>query len=254
MACLAGKVALVTGASSGIGRAAALALSGAGAHLVLGARSRERLEAVAEQIRQAGGQAHALAGDVQDEAYAQALVDQAVSAFGGLDIAFNNAGTLGAMGESPAITREAWDETLAINLSSAFLAAKHQIPAMLRRGKGSVIFTSTFVGYTVGFPGMAAYAASKSGLLGLTQALAAEFGGQGIRVNALLPGGTDTPMGRQLADTEDKRRQVGSLHALKRLATPEEIAGTVLYLASEASSFTTGTALLVDGGVSITRT
>ena len=254
MACLAGKVALVTGASSGIGRAAALALAGEGAHLVLGARSRERLEAVAEQIRQAGGQAHALAGDVQDEAYAQALVDQAVSAFGGLDIAFNNAGTLGAMGESPSIAREAWDETLAVNLSSAFLAAKHQIPAMLRRGKGSVIFTSTFVGYTVGFPGMAAYAASKSGLLGLTQALAAEFGGQGIRVNALLPGGTDTPMGRQLADTEDKRRQVGSLHALKRLATPEEIAGTVLYLASEASSFTTGTALLVDGGVSITRT
>jgi len=254
MACLTDKVALVTGASSGIGRAAALAMAGEGACLVLGARSRERLEAVAEEIRQAGGQACALAGDVQDEAYAQALVDQAVSAFGGLDIAFNNAGTLGAMGESPSIAREAWDETLAVNLSSAFLAAKHQIPAMLRRGRGSLIFTSTFVGYTVGFPCMAAYAASKSGLLGLTQALAAEFGAQGIRVNALLPGGTDTPMGRQLADTEDKVRHVGSLHALKRLATPEEIAGTVLYLASEASSFTTGAALLVDGGVSITRT
>ncbi|MBB2486181.1 SDR family oxidoreductase [Mitsuaria sp. WAJ17] len=239
MACLADKVALVTGASSGIGRAAALAMA---------------REAVAEEIRRAGGQALALAGDVQNEAYAQALVGQAVSAYGGLDIAFNNAGTLGAMGESPSITREDWDTTLAINLSSAFLAAKHQIPAMLRRGQGSVIFTSTFVGYTVGFPGMAAYAASKSGLLGLTQALAAEFGARGIRVNALLPGGTDTPMGRQLADTEDKVRHVSDLHALKRLATPEEIAGTVLYLASEASSFTTGAALLVDGGVSITRT
>lgn len=253
MACLAGKVALVTGASSGIGRASALAMAREGARLVLGARGRERLEAVAEEIRQAGGQARALAGDVQDEAYAQALVGLAVSAFGGLDIAFNNAGTLGAMGATPEVTRAGWDETLAVNLSSAFLAARHQIPAMLERRGGSLIFTSTFVGYTVGFPGLAAYAASKSGLLGLTQALATEFGAQGIRVNALLPGGTDTPMGRQVADTEDKRRHISGLHALRRLAAPEEIAGTVLYLASEASSFTTGTALLVDGGLSITR-
>jgi len=208
---------------------------------------------VVEEIRQAGGQARALAGDVQDEAYAQALVELAVSAFGGLDIAFNNAGTLGAMGPTPEVTRAGWDETLAVNLSSAFLAARHQIPAMLERRGGSLIFTSTFVGYTVGFPGLAAYAASKSGLLGLTQALAAEFGAQGIRVNALLPGGTDTPMGRQVADTEDKRRHISGLHALRRLAAPEEIAGTVLYLASEASSFTTGAALLVDGGLSITR-
>ena len=253
MACLAGKVALVTGASSGIGRASALAMAREGARLVLGARGRERLEDVAEEIRQAGGQARALAGDVQDEAYAQALVELAVSAFGGLDIAFNNAGTLGAMGPTPEVTRAGWDETLAVNLSSAFLAARHQIPAMLERRGGSLIFTSTFVGYTVGFPGLAAYAASKSGLLGLTQALAAEFGAQGIRVNALLPGGTDTPMGRQVADTEDKRRHISGLHALRRLAAPEEIAGTVLYLASEASSFTTGAALLVDGGLSITR-
>ena len=157
------------------------------------------------------------------------------------------------MGPTPEVTRAGWDETLAVNLSSAFLAARHQIPAMLERRGGSLIFTSTFVGYTVGFPGLAAYAASKSGLLGLTQALAAEFGAQGIRVNALLPGGTDTPMGRQVADTEDKRRHISGLHALRRLAAPEEIAGTVLYLASEASSFTTGAALLVDGGLSITR-
>jgi len=125
--------------------------------------------------------------------------------------------------------------------------------AMVERGGGSLIFTSTFVGHTVGFPGMAAYAASKAGLLGLTQVLAAEYGPQGIRVNALLPGGTDTPMGRLVADTPEKQDFVAGLHALKRIAAPEEIARSALYLASEAGSFTTGTAMLVDGGVSVLR-
>lgn len=253
MACLTDRVALVTGASSGIGRAAALAMAKEGARLVLAARNQERLEAVVQEIRQAGGQAIALAGEVQDEGHAQALVEQAVTAFGGLDIAFNNAGTLGAMGATPGLSRAAWEETLAVNLGSAFLAAKYQIPAMLARRGGSLIFTSSFVGYTVGFPGMAAYAASKAGLLGLTQALAVEFGAQGIRVNALLPGGTDTPMGRQVASTAEQRQHIMGLHALKRLASPEEIARSVVYLASEASAFTTGSALLVDGGVSILR-
>ncbi|PYB27541.1 short-chain dehydrogenase, partial [Serratia marcescens] len=139
------------------------------------------------------------------------------------------------------------------NLSSAYYGAKYQIPAMLARGAGSVIFTSTFVGHTAAFPGTAAYAAGKSGLIGLTQALAVEFGGRGIRVNALLPGGTDTAMGRQMSNTPEALAQVAELHALKRLAVPEEIAQAALYLASDASSFVTGTAMLVDGGVSIQR-
>jgi NAD(P)-dependent dehydrogenase (short-subunit alcohol dehydrogenase family) len=125
---------------------------------------------------------------------------------------------------------------------------------MLARGGGSVIFTSTFVGYTVGLPGTAAYAASKSGLIGLTQALAAEFGPRGIRVNALLPGGTDTPMARAMNSTPKAWALVEGLHALKRVAKPEEQAQAALYLASDMSSFSTGTALLVDGGVSINRT
>ena len=125
---------------------------------------------------------------------------------------------------------------------------------MVARGGGSLIFTSTFVGHTVGFPGMAAYAASKAGLIGLVQVIAAEWGAKGIRANAVLPGGTDTAMGQAVADTPDKRRFVEGLHALKRLAAPEEIARSVLYLASDQASFVTGTALLVDGGVSITRT
>jgi NAD(P)-dependent dehydrogenase (short-subunit alcohol dehydrogenase family) len=124
---------------------------------------------------------------------------------------------------------------------------------MLRRQSGSIVFTSTFVGYTVGMPNMAAYAASKSGLIGLTQVLAAELGPRGVRVNALLPGGTDTPMGRVVANTQEILDHVRGLHALKRIAQPEEIARSALYLASAASSFTTGTALLVDGGVSINR-
>ena len=116
-----------------------------------------------------------------------------------------------------------------------------------------MIFTSTFVGYTVGFPGLAAYAASKAGLIGLTQALAVEFGAKRIRANAILPGGTDTPMGRLVANTPEAHSFVEGLHALKRIASPDEIAKSALYLASDASSFTTGIALLVDGGVSINR-
>jgi len=253
MYSLANKVALITGASSGIGRAAAKLFAEAGASLVLAARRQTELDAVAMEIAAVGGKSVAMAGDVQDEDYAKALADVAVAKFGGLDIGFNNAGTLGEMGSTPIVSTAGWRATLDTNLTSAFLAAKYQIPAMLERGGGSLIFTSTFVGYTAGFPGMAAYAASKSGLIGLTQSLAAEFGSQGIRVNALLPGGTDTPMGRVVAHTPEIAAHVASLHALKRIATPEEIARSALYLASDASSFTTGTALLVDGGVSINR-
>ena len=140
------------------------------------------------------------------------------------------------------------------NLGSAFLAAKHQIPAMLKRGGGSLLFTSSFVGHSASFPGMAAYAASKAALVGLTQTLACEYGGRSIRVNALLPGATDTPMGRSFANTPEKYDFVRNLHALKRIAAPEEIAQAALFLASPASSFVTGTAMLVDGGVSINRT
>lgn len=254
MRALVDKVAIVTGASSGIGQATALLFAREGARLVLAARRREQLDEVAASIKAAGGEAIPCAGDVRDAAFAAALVDRAEQSFGGLDIAFNNAGTLGAMGATPEVTLQGWSDTLDTNLTSAFLAAKYQVPAMLKRGGGSLIFTSTFVGHTAGIPGAAAYAASKSGLIGLTQALAAEFGAQGIRVNAILPGGTDTPMAQAMIGTPEGRAWVENMHALKRIAAPEEIAKSVLYLASDASSFTTGTAMLVDGGVSISRT
>jgi NAD(P)-dependent dehydrogenase (short-subunit alcohol dehydrogenase family) len=253
MSLLSNKVAIVSGASSGIGKATAELFAREGAKVVLAARRQAELDAVVQAITSAAGQAVALAGDVADEVFSAALVELAIERFGGLDVAFNNAGTLGAMGETPSIDTPAWEETLRVNLTSAFFAAKYQIPAMLRRGAGSLVFTSTFVGYTAGIPNLAAYAASKSGLVGLTQALAAEFGARGIRVNALLPGGTDTPMGRVVASSPEALAYVRNLHALKRIAQPEEIARSALYLASDASSFTTGIALLADGGVSIQR-
>ncbi|PII77973.1 short-chain dehydrogenase [Serratia sp. OLDL1] len=253
MNALNGKVAVIGGASSGIGRAAALLFARQGATLVLGARRERLLAELVEDIRREGGRALAVAGDVRDEAFAERLTATAVDEFGGLDIAFNNAGTLGPLGPSLALSASEWRDVLETNLSSAYYSAKYQIPAMQARGAGSVIFTSTFVGHTAAFPGTAAYAASKSGLIGLTQALAVAFGGHGIRVNALLPGGTDTAMGRQMSNTPEALAQVAQLHALKRLAMPEEIAQAALYLASDASSFVTGTAMLVDGGVSIQR-
>lgn len=252
MLALTNKVAIVTGASSGIGRATALLFAREGARIVAAARRQAELDALTAEIAEDGGEAVALAGDVNDEAYARALVELAQGRFGGLDIAFNNAGAVGPMGPVPDMSRQTWENVLDTNLTGAFLAAKHQIPALLARGTGSLIFTSSFVGVTAGMPGMAAYAAAKAGLVGLTQVLAAEYGREGIRVNALLPGGTDTPAAT--FKTADERAFVEGLHALKRIAKPEEIARSALYLASDASSFTTGTALFADGGVSINRT
>lgn len=251
---LTGKVALVTGASSGIGRETAKLFAQEGAHVVVAARRAEELERLVAEIIAADGQAVALAGDVRSEAYAAALVELAVHSFGRLDIAFNNAGTLGEAGPTPGVSEAGFNDALATNLTSAFLGAKHQIPAMLAGGGGSVIFTSTFVGYTCAFPGVAAYAASKSGLIGLTQALAAEFGPQGLRFNAILPGAVDTPMYHEMNGDPASQTFITNLHALKRVATPKELARSVLYLASDDSSFMTGTAMLVDGGASITRT
>ncbi len=221
---------------------------------VVAARRKAELEDLVREITGNGGTATYVAGDVREEAYARILVQTAVERFGGLDIAFNNAGALGEMGPTPGVSATGWGETIDTNLTSAFFGAKYQIPAMVLRGSGSLIFTSTFVGYTVGFPGVAAYAASKAGLIGLTQSLAAEFGPKAIRVNAILPGGVDTPMGRTMSASPEAMAHVAGLHALKRIATPEELAQSVLYMASGASSFMTGAALLVDGGVSINRT
>ena len=248
------KVAIITGASSGIGYETALLFASKGTKVIVSARRRSELDELVGKIENNGGSAIAVTGDIKDENTAKELVETAIENYGGLHIAFNNAGTLGAMGSPADISSDGWDDTIATNLTSAFYAVKHQIPAMLESGSGSIIFTSTFVGYTAGMPGTIAYSAAKSGLVGLTQSLAVEYASQGIRVNALMLGGVNTPMGRSFADTPEAMDFVKGLHAMKRIAEPAEIAQSALYLASDASSFTTGTAMLVDGGVSINRT
>lgn len=254
MSTLNGKVAIITGASSGIGRAAAYLFAAEGARLVLNARRKAELEQLVAEIGDLNGEAVAVVGDVSDEAIAAALVSTAVECYGGLDIAFNNAGSLGEMGPVQSVSQQGWQQTLDINLTSAFLCAKYQAPALIKRGGGSLIFTSTFVGHHVGFPGMAAYAAAKAGLVGLVRVLGVELGQHGIRANAILAGGTDTPMGQTIAHNAETRAFVAGLHALKRIARPDEIARAALFLASDAASFITGSAMAVDGGVTISRT
>lgn len=253
MALLKNKVALITGASSGIGYASAKLFAKEGAKVVVGARRSKELNELVSEITSIGGEAVAVAGDVQSEAFNQQIVKTAVSEFGRLDIAFNNAGVLGKPTEITSQTIDEWNQIIQTNLTSAFLASKYQIPAMKENG-GSIIFTSSFVGYTIGFPQQAAYAASKAGLIGLTKALASEYGEKNIRVNALLPGGTQTSMAKDFGDSPEVVEFVKRIHALKRTAEPEEIARSALYLASNLSSFTTGTALLADGGVSVCKT
>ncbi len=245
------KTIIVTGASSGIGAAAAKMFAAQGANLVLGARRQERLKQLTAEIVQSGGSAVFSAGDVGDEDYASSLVSLAVERFGALDAAFNNAGIIGQMAPLPEMDEENWRTVLQTNLTSGYYAARHQIPMLKKRGGGSLVFTSTFVGHTVGLAGMAAYAASKAGLIGMVQVLAVEHGADKIRVNALLPGGTKTEMA---GDDPQAHEWVSGLHALKRMAEPEEIASAAMFLISEQSSFVTGSAMIVDGGNSINKT
>ncbi|WP_170336541.1 SDR family oxidoreductase [Ruegeria arenilitoris] len=241
------KTIIVTGASSGIGAAAALLFASEGANVVLGARRELRLNTIAEQIAQSNGPAICLAGDVTDEAYSKELVDLAERQFGGLDGAFNNAGLMGEMGPVPEMASDNWQSVLATNLTSAFFAAKAQLPAIEQRGGGSIVFTGTFVGFSNGgMPGMGAYAASKAGLIGLTQSLASDHAANGVRVNTILPGGTKTDMAGDDPATHDF---IAGLHPVKRMAEPEEIAQAALFLLSDRSKFVTGSPLAVDGGM-----
>ena len=222
---------------------------------MVAARRQPELDSLVAEIAADGGIAVALAGDVQSEAFAQALVELAQTQFGRLDIAFNNAGTLGEMGPSTGISAQGWNEALSSNLTSAFLGAKHQLAAMQKNGAGSIIFTSTFVGHTFAFPGVAAYAASKSGLIGLTQALAAEYGPQGIRVNAILPGAFDGPRIQNVFEgrakvsgqtVEQIRKEAMAVQSLKRLVDPRDIAALAVFLASDAAKSISGQMLPID--------
>ena len=246
---LADKTIIVTGASSGIGATAALMFAEEGANVVLGARREALLDELVGKIDHGNGHAISLAGDIGNEAYAAELVRLAKAEFGGLDAAFNNAGIMGDMAPIPDMASDNWLDVMTTNLTSAFFAAKHQIPAMKDRGGGSILFTSSFVGHTnAGMPGMGAYAASKAGLVGLVQSIAAEHGADNIRANALLPGGTKTAMA---GDDPTIHDYIAGLHPLNRMAAPEEIARAALFLLSDQAAFVTGSAMLADGGISI---
>ncbi|HVJ01399.1 MAG TPA: SDR family oxidoreductase [Sphingomonas sp.] len=250
------KVVIVTGASSGIGRATALLLAAEGAKVVASGRNAEALEALKAEIESAGGVADTLAGDLREEETAVLLVRRAEERFGGLDGAFNNAGVVGEMGPLEELSLEGWRAIVDTNLTAAFLGAKHQLPALRRRGGGSLLFTSSFVGVGAGMPGMAAYAATKAALVGLAQALAVEHGEAGIRVNALVAGGTDTPANtaRSPGAGPEVLDFIQRLHALRRIAEPGEIARAAAFLLSDEASFVTGAAIAADGGASITKT
>ncbi|MCC5980890.1 MAG: glucose 1-dehydrogenase [Oceanicaulis sp.] len=245
---LQGKTIIITGASSGIGKAATRLFAKDGANVVLSARRGELLAKLATEICDAGGQAIAVAGDIRDDDHAASLVEAAESTFGGLDGAFNNAGAVGTMAAVADLDALTWDTVLDTNLKAAFFCAKHQVKAMMERGSGAIVFTGSFVGVTIGLPGMGAYAASKAGLIGLTQVMAAELGRSGIRVNALLPGGTRTEMASSDPGTLDA---IASMHALQRIAEPEEIARVAGFLLSDEASFITGASICADGGNSI---
>ncbi|SKA30468.1 SDR family oxidoreductase [Consotaella salsifontis] len=244
MDLLSNKVALITGASSGIGRAAAKLFAQEGARVVVNARRSEPLEDLAAEIQAAGREVAVVVGDVALEQTHKACIEEAERAFGALDIAFNNVGLVGPMRPLAELTLDDWESVLRTNLTAAFLGAKYQVPAMLKQGGGSLVFTGSFVGNSVGLPGMAAYGAAKAGLVGLVKGLTADYGAKGIRANALLPGGTDTAM----AGDAQQREWAAGLHAMKRIAQPDEIARAALFLASDLSSFVTGSALWADGG------
>jgi NAD(P)-dependent dehydrogenase (short-subunit alcohol dehydrogenase family) len=212
--------------------------------VVLAARNASALQQLADDIHGRGGRAYALAGDVQNEAAHAQWVAAAQREFGGLDIAINNAGTVGPLLPLADLAPAQWQQILNTNLTAAYLGARSQIPAMLDRGGGALVFTSSFVGTSVGLPGMAAYGASKAGLMGLVKGITADYAVQGIRANALLPGGTDTAM----AGDPAQKDWAAGLHAMKRLAQADEIAAAALFLASPMASFVTGSALFADGG------
>ena len=244
-----GKVALVTGGNSGIGRAAALAFAAEGAKVVVAARREEAGLEVVSKIEERGGEALFVATDATREAEVENLVTRALDAFGRLDVAFNNAGALTAFGAVAEQTEESWRVEIDANLTSVFLSMKHEIPAILESGGGVVINNASQLGLVGIGGGVAPYVAAKHGVIGLTRAAALEYAEQGLRVNAIAPAGVDTPLFRSsMGSTEEGAQAVRDLHPVKRVAAPEEIASFVLYLASEEATFFTGAALAMDGG------
>lgn len=243
------KVALVTGASSGIGRASARAFAREGASVIVADVVVEGGQETVHLIEETGGEAIFVKADISNAKEVEALIKRAVGAYGRLDYAFNNAGIDGVMATTAQCTEENWDHTLNTNLKGVWLCMKYEIPQLLRQGGGAIVNSSSAAGL-VGVPNLPAYVASKHGILGLTKTAALEYAQTGIRINAVCPGVIRTPgVERYTRGREDLEAQFTALEPVGRMGTPDEVAGAVVWLCSEAASFVTGHAMSVDGGV-----
>jgi NAD(P)-dependent dehydrogenase (short-subunit alcohol dehydrogenase family) len=246
-----GKVAFVTGAANGIGRAAAVAFAREGASVVVADVSQQGNEVTARMIEELGGRALAVRCDVAQAGDVEAVLNKTIEAFGRLDVAFNNAGVEQPITATADIRGVEWNRIVDINLRGVFLCMKYEIPLMLQQGGGAIVNTSSGAGVK-GFAGQAAYAASKHGVVGLTKSAALDYAHSKIRINAVCPGIIATPMmERFTGGTPGGEQRVIAQEPVGRMGTPEEIAAAVVWLCSDAASFVTGHAMIVDGGQTV---
>lgn len=251
MARLGGKVAIITGAGSGQGRAAARLFAAEGARVVVSDVNDEGGEETVRGIRDAGGEATYCHADVSRAADAGALVAAARDAYGRLDVLYNNAAIWSGRGLDNVVTEleeEGWDRILDVNLKGIYLCCKHAIPALVEAGGGSVINTSSAAGLVGSRNASHAYSASKGGVISLSRAMAMAYAREHVRVNVICPGGVDTPMIASMTSTERRAERFAAAHPLGRMGTPQDIAYCALYLASDESSWVTGAVFPVDGG------
>lgn len=247
---LDGKVTLVIGGSTGIGRATAVAFAQAGAKVVVASRGKDRGRETEELVKQTGVDGLFIETDVSNDSSVRDLIDQTVEKFGRIDAAFNNAGIEGKVAPITETTEDDFDTIIGTNLKGVYLGLKYQILQMLKQGSGAIVNNSS-IGGVVGFPNTAIYCASKHGVIGLTKTAALELAKSNIRVNAIAPGAVQTGLLNRMSGGEEAAQEVAQVLPIGRISRPEEIAGAVVWLCSDGASYITGHTLVIDGGFTI---